>query len=383
MKFLNKKEQILQIELTQYGKHLLSKGIFDPMYYAFYDDNILYDSEYAGITGEHQNEVEGRVTQDTPQLETQYVFSSIGDSIRKVNKYIRSKDEEYHTYGLLSELGSEATQPQAAQFHALAGPLGTSQLDKQSAPSWTIRVLNGEISGTVNLLTGSYQNSFIPQITTEPITYKYKIIEGSTGSFGEPLAPELNPEVDLTSDNVGANPTALEELTSQTGLGYGEFVDQFDDGNYLAIYDDSLLLEVTENNVPYENENYDIEVFKVEEQLDVLTNVSKSVLIPLYFSKIPDLIQNDILLDPDEIGSSSPISDIDPSYVDYFFNIRVDKEIDRQMLIEARDKISITEQAKKGIPGATPRETDQQIADLYSPINVETEDTATDDECDD
>ena len=383
MKFLNKKEQILQIELTQYGKHLLSKGIYNPTYYAFFDDNILYDSEYAGITGEHQNSVKDRITQDTPQLETQYVFSSIGDSIRKVNKYIRSKDEEYHTYGLLSELGSEATQPQAAQFHSLAGPLGTSQLDKQSAPSWTISVLNGEISGAVNLLTGSYQNSFIPQITTTPITYKYKIIEGNIGTPAEASGTIPNGEVDLTSENVGANPTALSELTTQTGLGYGEFVEQFDDGNYLAIYDDSLLLEITENNVQYENENYDIEVFKVENQVDVLTNLSRSVLIPLYFSKTPDLIRNDILLDPDEAGASSPISDVDPSYVDYFFNIRVDKEIDRQMLVEARDKISIAEQAKKGIPGETPRESDQQVDDLYSPINVETEDTATDDECDD
>ena len=29
-------------------------------------------------------------------------------------------------------------------------------------------------------------------------------------------------------------------MTSQPGLGSGEFVDQFEDGNYLAIYDDSL-----------------------------------------------------------------------------------------------------------------------------------------------
>ena len=32
MSFFNKKEEVLEIELTQYGKHLLSKGEFVPVY---------------------------------------------------------------------------------------------------------------------------------------------------------------------------------------------------------------------------------------------------------------------------------------------------------------------------------------------------------------
>ena len=104
MKFLNKKEEIIQVKLTQYGKHLLSKGILEPIYYAFYDDNILYDAEYAGTTTEHQNEVHNRIVENTPQVEAQYVFDSIEDQVLKVNDYIRSADEKNHTYGLLAEL---------------------------------------------------------------------------------------------------------------------------------------------------------------------------------------------------------------------------------------------------------------------------------------
>ena len=37
-----------------YGKQLLSMGKMKPVYYAFFDDNIMYDGEYAGIT-ENQN----------------------------------------------------------------------------------------------------------------------------------------------------------------------------------------------------------------------------------------------------------------------------------------------------------------------------------------
>jgi len=45
-KFLNKKEQVIDFQLTPYGNYLLSTGIFKPAYYAFYDSSILYDKQY-------------------------------------------------------------------------------------------------------------------------------------------------------------------------------------------------------------------------------------------------------------------------------------------------------------------------------------------------
>jgi len=48
-KFLNKKEQVIDFKLTNYGHYLLSVGELKPTYYAFYDDNVLYDGEHAGI----------------------------------------------------------------------------------------------------------------------------------------------------------------------------------------------------------------------------------------------------------------------------------------------------------------------------------------------
>ena len=43
MTFFNQKEEVLQIELTQYGKYLLSRGKWKPAYYAFFDDDVIYD----------------------------------------------------------------------------------------------------------------------------------------------------------------------------------------------------------------------------------------------------------------------------------------------------------------------------------------------------
>ena len=45
-KFTNKKEQVYDIKLTSYGHHLMSIGEFAPEYYAFFDDNVIYDIEY-------------------------------------------------------------------------------------------------------------------------------------------------------------------------------------------------------------------------------------------------------------------------------------------------------------------------------------------------
>ena len=66
-KFLNQKEEVIRIELTPYGKEKFSKGQFMPSYYAFYDNDILYDGVYGGIT-ESQNRIVTRITTGTPRL---------------------------------------------------------------------------------------------------------------------------------------------------------------------------------------------------------------------------------------------------------------------------------------------------------------------------
>ena len=79
-KFLNKKEQVFDIKLTSYGNYLLSIGKFKPIYYEFFDDNVLYDGRYGMYTGsnapeksnagvvlrENQNLVHKRIKEETP-----------------------------------------------------------------------------------------------------------------------------------------------------------------------------------------------------------------------------------------------------------------------------------------------------------------------------
>jgi hypothetical protein len=46
-KFIDKKEQVYDLKLTSYGHYLFSIGTFKPTYYAFLDDNVIYDKQYA------------------------------------------------------------------------------------------------------------------------------------------------------------------------------------------------------------------------------------------------------------------------------------------------------------------------------------------------
>ena len=85
-RFLNKKQDVIDFKLTSYGKHLLGRGNFKPIYYAFFDDDVVYDSKYMGPAHEEQqNNAEPRIQEDTPTMKVQHVFAGIETNIKKLN----------------------------------------------------------------------------------------------------------------------------------------------------------------------------------------------------------------------------------------------------------------------------------------------------------
>ncbi len=87
MLFSNKKEEVIDFKLTAHGRKLLSKGKLKPVYYAFYDDNIIYDSSrLAGYESKPQlaekgidatqNDIQKRIKEDSVYLKTQHNYSS-------------------------------------------------------------------------------------------------------------------------------------------------------------------------------------------------------------------------------------------------------------------------------------------------------------------
>lgn len=55
VRFFDQKEEVINIELTPYGRQQFASGTLSPAYYAFYDKSIIYDGTYANIV-ETQNQ---------------------------------------------------------------------------------------------------------------------------------------------------------------------------------------------------------------------------------------------------------------------------------------------------------------------------------------
>ena len=73
MTFFNKKTEVMQIEMTPYGRYLYSIGKFKPHSYEFVDDDILYKE--AGST-EAQEYSHQRIINETPKLKITRAFQN-------------------------------------------------------------------------------------------------------------------------------------------------------------------------------------------------------------------------------------------------------------------------------------------------------------------
>ena len=81
VEFFDSKQEVIDIRLTQFGKRLLTKGMFKPVFYQFFDDDILYNSEFCGFS-EQQNETESRIL-ETPRLKTLHVNFGIETDFKR------------------------------------------------------------------------------------------------------------------------------------------------------------------------------------------------------------------------------------------------------------------------------------------------------------
>jgi len=324
VKFLSKKEQVIDLEITPYGKSLLSKGRFMPMYYAFFDDSVLYDSQY-GEFSEHQNSASVRI-KDAFQLETQAFFYSAESQVRQAVEYIRFTDEEKEradAYGLRPvDLTNKAyVEDDNVTIGAIPDqefdgtPIGNSALNSSYAPAWNVNVIEGIISSSTSVLPGL--NLPIPQMNMTGSLFKFEIANTPTGN------------------NV---------------YEFGDLADNPLRGKFLNVLGESIILEIAEDNTEYEWENFDIEVFEVESVMfdkaqpigfPLCTpevppgtvcpeKVTKEFLTPLFFMENVNQIQNEVLLDFDEIPDT--MTPLDSRYAGYYFDISVDGEIQEKLL---------------------------------------------------
>ena len=294
MNFFDRKEEVLELKLTSYGRSMLSRGEFSPTYYAFYDDDIIYDSQYissgTGSQVEYSTAASKRI-RDSIRPKAQTAYSGIETNINKL-----------HAVGVphLSYAGGELTfeqklkrlenpSPAADNFSSMGVPMGSSKLNSDKIPAWDVQFIQGELITPVTDYTGSSGLLKIPQL-------------------------EVNVYYDIEKKQFVENqqPTISEDITV------------FPDNSYVQIKKDCVLIDMREFNSLFEHENFEIEVFRMSGE-DGPVNKSEYPR-PLLFSNAKKVTED--VYYSEETKSTVEVK---PINVEYYFDIRVDDEINDEV----------------------------------------------------
>ncbi len=306
MTFFDKKTEVINFELTPYGRELLSQGKLIPKYYDFEDSDILYDISYDGNSKENPEDAHNRIMNETPRLKNMILKSGI-----------ESNFVNYETGEVYKDRVHNKRLTYDQRF---VNSMGRSSYESDVCPSFSIEMLQGEITSASNILTSSVViNMQIPQIEID-----FSVIM-QTGSVLE-----------------------------KDPYDYDHTSDVFNDGKYVYLEFESPIMYVSEADSDYEKENFDIEVYRIQEGT-IANYQSVDKILPLNFGKlIPGNVQNEIFheIPPGQIlkeNTESPweaevISTQQPDTVDYFFDIVVDEGIPLEEICKHVDNIPIKNQ---------------------------------------
>ena len=265
MAYFDDKEDVLGIELTPLGRTLLAQGKLMPAYYTFLDDDVLYDIESSG-DAESNYQIKTRILNETPRVRPQTNLKDLDKKNKDLHPDLVNDIVKYNLY-----------------------PLGTSNNKEKEVPSWKINVLNNELVSTQNYLSTSYGIHDIPQLN---IDIEYALSIGN-----------------------------INKIPSQTGLSVSPNLQVstiFSDGTFLKIEEEQTILQILERNGFIHGESIQVEAF-------LFDDAEEERLIPLKFIKQKKEIENDLLLDNNQMFQNR--IEPTPDTVEYYFDIRVDKEI--------------------------------------------------------
>ena len=314
MRFFNSKEEVLDVQLTQYGRHLLSQGQWKPTYYAFFDDGVIYDYARAGVTTEAKNDIETRIQDETPYFRTQTNFTSR-------DKFLfEGMSLSTNTALGASLVGTDPDRSSQAVYEKLTVlpmTLGTTTLDSEKTPAYKIRFIEGQIQNLEYNITGAVRTTNVGTDVTNSTSQQLLEIPQL----------DLNVEFQISAERRGTEPKFEFDpaLTPDT-------IYAVDAQVYVG--PDQLIFVIEEENATFDYENFDIEVFEIQEGVG---NIGEPILEPLSFVKPVQNVVDNQMIDQREaeilagrIDGKAP--ELDPTYVEYFFSINVDGEIDENII---------------------------------------------------
>lgn len=278
MSFFNSKEEVINIELTSYGKYLLSKGLLKPAYYSFHDEDILYDAEYVDVN-ENVNFSEVRIQEETPYLKPVYSFKSPKPFL----------DKSINQNQILSYIDT-INEYKVDYFD---NSLGDSSIYNLYVPAWDVQCLSKDVDSV--LLTFG-DNLKIPQINCS-------------------LTASL---IKLTEQELNNNPA----LSSIVSLENSLFTS---DSNVYLVQSDDIVFKIEEENTDADYDKFDIEVFEIVE-----TNNGTEGYSQMKFLKEQKYVNDNNILEL--IKNSVNLRQLDTTYADKYFELNLDKNIENSVV---------------------------------------------------
>jgi hypothetical protein len=300
-KFLNKKEQVIDFELSPYGKYLLSIGRFKPVYYSFLDSNILYDSAYAGFS-QSQNETRPRIKNNTAYLES---VSNLGDPATRVSVIQSDSGEHWYDHNI-----TPAMKTAGENIRQNVNVIGDAALEgaKNAYPSWKVVMLQGQMSGSQD---NDPRNSIeIPQIHI-------------TASYTKKVVPlELN-----------IDPKNVRDIADSVGT--------FSDNTQIKLIMNDPVLYLEEINTMLFTENFDIEVYEVirGSSTSAISGGIQDTFERKYFDSQEPQVVDGIMVKEKASFRSNPGAPvlfgedtiINTSSVGYYFDFALDHEVNKEL----------------------------------------------------
>tara|TARA_R110002020_G_scaffold189345_2_gene388289 strand:+ start:5789 stop:6817 length:1029 start_codon:yes stop_codon:yes gene_type:complete len=322
--FFNKKEEMLEVQLTEYGKYLLSLGKLKPKYYAFYDDEILYNAAYApsGADGsrisEVQNDIDRRIRFETPNMKV--VPTRTGAETR-VARFTNAVTSALGTWNSDPADNVEALHQQSfiETVNFSSYPIGTAELRANNTAAWRVNALRNTIASAKEFIITNPSSSFA-DINNGVIT----------------SIPQLN--IDIDYQTFYREGDLLEDSISS-------YLEGASPNIYVALREDVLFLEIVEENTDSDKENFEIEVFyesSVTGSEGALSTLEQmEYLEPIVESEAAAQFASNLLRGPKPLGNT----ETNIGNVEYYFNLYLDNEI-------PFDIASVSTSASRAIAGS-------------------------------
>lgn len=275
MEFFNKKEEVLEVTLTQKGKELFATGKFKPFYYSFFDSDIIYDNG----SSEEQNEIVSRI-KTTPTLKQN---TNVYQNDKNIFNFPKQKQSLY------SELGDKTILDQykpAWEIEFIKAPdfqfVGTNINNATDTKKYEIKLSSSFDQNNVNQI-------IIPQIDIQTLYKVCQLTKEPTntdppGTINNPFKTEKEfldfgpfPKFNYYLDQDGV--TILQAVFDEQGKfmqvveEVGKFMPKIIEEYYL-VKDNQAILNFNEFNSfeNYEKQEFEIEAFYVEkDKIEELT----------------------------------------------------------------------------------------------------------------